>query len=65
MKMEKRHRYVSASGPHAVRHDHDTTFALASAENEGWPACFAWQRADATPTPGIAPDERIPSDPSE
>lgn len=65
MKVEKRHRYVSDSGPHATQHDDDTPPALASAENEGWPACSAWRRIDVGHAPDTTPRERIPPDTQE
>lgn len=57
MQVEMRHRYVSDSGSHATRYDDDTPTALASTENEGWPACSSSGRIDAAPVPDTTPRE--------
>lgn len=60
MKVEKRHRYVSESGPHTPRHDDDTHTALSSAENEGWPTCATSRQSEAAVAQDTMPRERIP-----
>lgn len=59
MKVEKRHRYVSDSGPRAIRHN-DTVTVLASAAHEDMPACSASRRIDVAQASDTTSRERIP-----
>lgn len=60
MTVEKRHRYVSDSGSHAIRRDDDFVTALANAAHEDLPAFSASRRIDAAQASDTTSRERIP-----